>query len=198
MTKRIAPLAVVVAVAALAAGCGSATPSTRSTAKPVNPNGKETSPPGDIPDNQAFVRFAPAGGGFSVRVPEGWARSGSGANVRFEANLNSISIEERPLNGGLSAAVARSTEVPAMARSLARFRLVSVSAQKRNAGAGVRIRYDALGQANPVTGKAAPQSAERWLFSHNGHEVVLTLSGPKGADNVDPWRIVTDSLRWGN
>jgi hypothetical protein len=31
---------------------------------------------------------------------------------------------------------------------------------------------------------------------HDGREVVLTLSGPKGADNVDPWRIVTDSLRW--
>jgi hypothetical protein len=25
---------------------------------------------------------------------------------------------------------------------------------------------------------------------------VLTLSGPKGADNVDPWKIVTDSLRY--
>jgi hypothetical protein len=25
---------------------------------------------------------------------------------------------------------------------------------------------------------------------------VLTLSGPKGADNVDPWRIVSDSLKW--
>jgi len=25
---------------------------------------------------------------------------------------------------------------------------------------------------------------------------VLTLSGPVGADNVDPWRIVTDSLAW--
>jgi hypothetical protein len=26
--------------------------------------------------------------------------------------------------------------------------------------------------------------------------VTLTLSGPKDADNVDPWRLVTDSLRW--
>jgi hypothetical protein len=25
---------------------------------------------------------------------------------------------------------------------------------------------------------------------------MLTLSGPKGADNVDPWRKITDSLRW--
>jgi hypothetical protein len=37
---------------------------------------------------------------------------------------------------------------------------------------------------------------ERYVFFHKGKDVVLTLSGPKGADNVDPWRIVTDSLRW--
>jgi hypothetical protein len=24
----------------------------------------------------------------------------------------------------------------------------------------------------------------------------VTLSGPAGADNVDPWRTVTDSFRW--
>ena len=34
------------------------------------------------------------------------------------------------------------------------------------------------------------------LAQYKGKDVVLTLSGPKGADNVDPWRIVTDSLRW--
>ena len=37
---------------------------------------------------------------------------------------------------------------------------------------------------------------ERYTFWHDGQEAVLTLSGPKGADNVDPWRIVTNSLRW--
>jgi hypothetical protein len=30
----------------------------------------------------------------------------------------------------------------------------------------------------------------------SGHEVDLTLSGPVNADNVDPWRIVSDSLAW--
>ena len=34
------------------------------------------------------------------------------------------------------------------------------------------------------------------MFFHSGRAVVLTLSGPKGADNVDPWRLVTDSLQW--
>ena len=40
------------------------------------------------------------------------------------------------------------------------------------------------------------EAVERYAFWHDGQEAVLTLSGPKGADNVDPWRIVTDSLRW--
>ncbi|MDQ1424655.1 MAG: hypothetical protein QOD72_2153, partial [Acidimicrobiaceae bacterium] len=31
---------------------------------------------------------------------------------------------------------------------------------------------------------------------HNGNEVIVTLSGAKGADNFDPWKMVTDSLTW--
>jgi hypothetical protein len=47
-----------------------------------------------------------------------------------------------------------------------------------------------------VTGKRRTDAVERYLFFHHGREAILTLSGPKGADNVDPWRIITDSLRW--
>jgi hypothetical protein len=39
-------------------------------------------------------------------------------------------------------------------------------------------------------------AVERYAFWRSGREVVLTLSGAKGADNVDPWRMVTDSFRW--
>ena len=39
-------------------------------------------------------------------------------------------------------------------------------------------------------------AVERYEFWKAGTEVVLTLSGPQGADNVDPWRIVTDSFGW--
>jgi hypothetical protein len=47
-----------------------------------------------------------------------------------------------------------------------------------------------------VTGKPGTDAVERYAFFHKGIEVVLTLSGPKGADNVDPWMLVSDSLRW--
>jgi hypothetical protein len=58
------------------------------------------------------------------------------------------------------------------------------------------VTYLARGAADPVTGKARLDEVERYLFVHRGHEAVVTLSGPKGADNVDPWRTITDSLRW--
>jgi hypothetical protein len=37
---------------------------------------------------------------------------------------------------------------------------------------------------------------ERYVFVHKGTAVVLTLSGAKGADNVDPWKTVSNSLTW--
>ena len=45
-------------------------------------------------------------------------------------------------------------------------------------------------------GERRVNDVERYEFRHGADTVVLILSGPKGADNVDPWRIVTDSLRW--
>ena len=46
---------------------------------------------GDIPDTQAFVTYA--GPGYSVLVPEGWARTQRGSRVTFTANANSESID---------------------------------------------------------------------------------------------------------
>ena len=47
-----------------------------------------------------------------------------------------------------------------------------------------------------MTGKAGTDAVERYTFFHNGRDVILTLSGPKGADNVDPWKLISDSVTW--
>jgi hypothetical protein len=47
-----------------------------------------------------------------------------------------------------------------------------------------------------VTGRSHTDAVQRYVFFHKGRDVVLTLSGPKGADNVDPYKVVTDSLRY--
>src|SRR5947207_10570087 len=132
-----ATAALALAVALLAAGCGSGSGSSAShasSAKPVNPNGKEVNPPGDIPDNQAFVRFAPPGAPFSVKVPEGWSRTGGGSSVTFAANLNSVTVEYRRAAGAVTVAGARRSDVAALARAAKRFKLESVATVRSNAG----------------------------------------------------------------
>jgi hypothetical protein len=173
-------LSVVIAAAALAlAACGSSsTPSSTAPAKQAaTPAPKEVSPAGDIPDNQAYVVFQAPGAPYSVKVPEGWSQTSSGTSVRFTDKLNTIQLQ---WSGAAPA-------VPAGAKA---------STVKRKAGPAQRTTYLAKSQPDPVTGRTRTNAVERYVFSHNGTRAILTLSGPKGADNVDPWRLVTDSVRW--
>jgi hypothetical protein len=199
VSKRAALAAGAVIVAIGAAGCGAASSSSSNggqAAKPSNPNAPEVNPAGDIPDNQAYVAYSPPGGGFSVKVPEGWSRSTAGGAVTFTDKLNAIRIERTPAQAPPSAGQAQRVDLPKLARSVKGFQAGSVSTVSRHAGSAVRITYLADAPANPVTGKAGKDAVERYVFFHRGQDVILTLWGPKGADNVDPWKIVTDSVTW--
>jgi len=190
MRTLLIPLALV----ALALGACGKSSSSQNT--PPNPNVQEQSSPGDIPDDQAYVRYTPRGANFSVKVPEGWARSTSRGAVTFTDKLNSIRIEEANAPAAPTVRDARQTEVPKLAKSVKGFRPETVTRVSRRAGQAIRITYLADTPPNEVTGKAGANTVERYVFFHNDRDVVLTLAGPKGADNVDPWKIVTDSVRW--
>jgi hypothetical protein len=170
-------LALVVLVPALAA-CGSSASSRPSGGSSQASHSKakqprEVSPPGDIPDDQVYVRYAPPGAGFSVRVPEGWSRTRRAGAVVFTDKLNTIRLERGPAQRHAGRA----------------------SVVHRTAGTAQKLTYVAKAPPDPVTGKLVTDAVERYVFAHGGNTAVLTLSGPRGADNVDPWRIVTDSLR---
>jgi hypothetical protein len=172
MSSRLPALFV---VAILLAACGGGSAGSRATATPAA--GGDTSPPGDIPDNQAFVTYTPPRARFSVKVPEGWSQTSHGRDVRFTDKLNTIELSWD----------AAAPPAPAGAK---------VSTVARKAGRAKRTTYLAQAKPDPVTGKARTNAVERYEFTRAGRTVIVTLSGPKGADNVDPWRIVTDSLRW--
>ena len=197
MSKRAALAAGAAVVAIGAAGCGASSSSGGGHAsKTATANAPEVNPAGDIPDNQAYVAYTPPGGGFTVKVPEGWARSSAGGAVTFTDKLNTIRVESKAAQAPLTARDARQTEVPKLASSVSGFRRGTVTAVARKAGTAVRITYLAKAKADPVTGKTGQDAVERYVFFHNGKDVILTLSGPKGADNVDPWKIVSDSVTW--
>jgi hypothetical protein len=193
--------ATVAALALSASACGSSSPggsrSASSSSKTVSPNAPEAPQPGDIPDNQAYVAYTPPGSQLSIKVPEGWARRAAGGATLFTDHFNSIRVEAVPADAPLTVRDAKQTEVPKLARANQAFQLGTVGTVARPAGKAIRITYLTNTPPDPVTGKRVRAAVERYVFFHAGHDIVVTLTGAKGADNVDPWRIVTSSVRYG-
>lgn len=223
--KRITSLAVPILGAFLLAACGgtgagpsptsaAATPPVSSPAEstggtpsatgqptdqPVSPEPAvptESSPPGDIPDSIAFVPYTAKAGGVTVSTPEGWARTTTSSGVSFTDKLNTVQLGWAKTTKAPTVSSAKATDVPALAASTRAFKLVSVTSTSLPAGPAVLISYQANSEPNPVTGKQYRLDVLRYELFHNGRQVNLTLLSPIGADNVDPWRIVTESLKW--
>jgi hypothetical protein len=169
--KRLAiGLALVLALGAVAAGCGSGSSAegpkgeapTETTGKV--PSEAESLATGDIPDNQAFLTFADKPAGYSIKYPEGWARTGSGADVTFKEKANVVHIVVR-----------------------------SGSARSKEGEKTTTTRQSA---PDPVTGKSLPLVVDTYEFAKGGKVAVLELSTPEGVDNVDAYRMISESFRW--
>ncbi|MFD4118764.1 hypothetical protein ACFWGI_29370 [Streptomyces niveus] len=195
-------LALSLAALALAAGgvagCGGGSSSGNGSSNGTTgaPAPVESNPAGDIPDDQAFVAYRPPGGGFTVKVPEGWSRSTSGGSTVFTDKLNRIEIAAVDRPAAPSPASVTAETVPVLRKTVPSFSPGKASTVTRHDGQAVLLTYQGDSAPDEVTGKTVRDAFERYTFHHQGREVDLTLSGPVGADNVDPWRIVSDSLRW--
>lgn len=158
---------------------GSSNPSTASSVPSSTPTTAEASPAGDIPDSQVFVAFTPQGAGYTLTVPEGWARTDLPTGATFTDKLNSIRVESAP------------APVPPTAGSKG-----TTTTVHRTAGDALLVTYQQDSAPDPVTGKTVKQDLERYEFWKNGTQVTITLTSPQGADNVDPWKTVTDTFAW--
>jgi hypothetical protein len=189
-----------VAIVAVLAGCGASATSTSSGASTASAASGTAAPDnnsaGDIPDTQVFVPFTPATKLFTVSVPEGWAQTTDGVATVFTDKLNAVRIEMRPALAPLTPDTIRQQELPAIQSSSPGYRFGAISVVQRKSGPAFMVTYQATSPPNEVTGKSGVDAVERYEFWRNGHEAILTLSGPLGADNVDPWRTITDSLQW--
>jgi hypothetical protein len=202
------------AITAILAGCGSggsnaASPQPNATqptaagstspaagASSQAPVAAESNPPGDIPDTTVYVPFTATAGHVKVKVPEGWSRKQTPNSFMFASALNSISISWQPMKAAPTVSTARSATVPALSQSTLAFRLGSVRAVTLHGGPAVEIIYQVNSPPNAVTGRQYRLAIERFEFFKNGHAAVLSLSSAVGSDNVDPWRIVSESFRW--
>ncbi|MGW4566452.1 hypothetical protein ACWEN3_29995 [Streptomyces sp. NPDC004561] len=168
---------------------------------PSSPAPTESNPPGDIPDNQVYVAYRPGGGtfaftGFTVKVPEGWARTEQKNTTVFTDKLNTVRIVAASTSSAPTVGSVTNMVLPQLRTQVPRFASPKVSEVTRQAGRIVLLTYQGDSAKDPVTGKVVRDAFERYAFYRSGHEVDLTLSGPVNADNVDPWRIISDSFAW--
>lgn len=187
-----APAATSAAASTATTSAPSASGTTGTAQTPIAP---EKNPPGDIPDNQAYVAWV-SPGGFSVKVPEGWSRQAGASSAEFTDKLNTIQLAWQPATAAPTVASVTSQDVPKLQSSQAAFALTGVSAVNLPAGPAVLTKYQINGQPDAVTGKAYRLDVERYTVDRNGTRVDLTLLSPVGADNVDPWHAVSQSLKW--
>jgi len=165
-------------------------------APPAAGGAKEVTPPGDIPDNQAFVAYSPPDGSYTVKVPEGWARTDSPRTATFTDKFNTLRVDLVDAPQGPTPESAQADEVARLAQTVPCFVAGRVTRVERRGGTAVLITYQADGSADPVTGKVVRDDVERYEFWRNGTEAILTVSGAAGSDNVDPWKLITDSFSW--
>ena len=176
----------------VSSGPASAGTSNPAAQQPVSP---EVNPPGDIPDNLAFVSYANAAGRYSFTHPEGWLQQVKGAAVLFTDKLNGVQVDQGTATSAPTVISARADSVPALTRSQAAFELRSVTAVSMPRGTGVLIVYRRNSAPDQVTGRQYRDEVQRYELVANGHEVIVELFGPVGADNVDAYRTMITSLK---
>jgi hypothetical protein len=213
MSQRKSPLIVLpgtalaaALLAAALAGCGgSGSPGSGAGAAPPASPGAGGSPaaapagtaaPGDIPDSTVYVPYQSAAGHLQIKVPEGWSRSTTATSTTFISSLNSINVAWMPMTAAPTVSSVRATAVPALKASTSAFQLQSVRPVSLTGGPAVELIYLRNSAPNPVTGRRYRLVVERFALYHHGRGAVLSLSSAVGSDNVDPWRIVSESFRW--
>jgi hypothetical protein len=193
-------LAATVACSGSSAPLPAATPSspvatTSTTTTGQAPIPTESNPPGDIPDNLAFVRYANTRGGYSLTHPEGWAQVVNGTGVTFTDKLSGVAVTVVRSSAPPTVATARRDDVPRLRASVPAFELRSTSMVQLPAGPAVRIVFRRNSDADPVTGRRYRDEVEEYLVWKAGRVIRLDLFGVVGADNVDAYRTMRNSLR---
>ncbi len=197
MNKVIKSLVVSGAVGFIAFAPGSLSAQPSSTPLPASesPLKPEKNPPGDISDSQVFIEYQ-SPQGFSIKVPEGWARRETPGGVTFSDKYNTVELVPSQRTEPLTAMSAKQNEISSLETTGKAVRVSKVNSVKLPSGSAIVVSYGSNSEPNPVTNKAIRLENDRYFFWNNGKFVTLTLSAPYGADNVDQWNLMAKSFRW--
>jgi hypothetical protein len=191
----------------LAGGCGSSSKS--QIAGSPSPGGNEaassgggalaadakSATTGDIPDNQNFLTYRSASPRFSMVYPEGWTVKQTTDGVTFKDKNNLVRIAMA--SGPTPTAAAVQARLAVLKRSDPT--LIAGAPQRivLGSGAAVKITYTTQSAPNPVTGKSVTLMVDRYELAHGGRVATVDLGTPTGVDNVDAYKKMIASYKWG-
>ncbi|MDX6637314.1 MAG: hypothetical protein QOJ01_825 [Solirubrobacterales bacterium] len=176
-------------------GCGSSGSSTSTgAASATSTSEAQSAATGDIPDNQQFLSYRDRKAGYSVKYPEGWARTGAPADLTFADKDNQVHIAvtsgQAPNPAAAKAALLKS------AAASSQLKVKTATTMSIGGAPAVHITYEELGKSDPVTGKRLTIMVDRYVFAKGGQVATMDESTPVGVDNVDAYRLIAQSFKW--
>jgi hypothetical protein len=199
LARAALPLALAAAVASGCGGSSSGSNASGGGGGSANATGAlsadaKSAATGDIPDNQNFLTFNDAKAGFSMRYPEGWSQKKTGSGVTFQDKNNLVRVD---VHKGKAPTVASVTAEVAKLKA-ANPSLKSQPAKQftLKGQPAIKVSYTTASAPNSVTGKRVVLMVDRYELAKNGKVAVLDLGTPTGVDNVDAYRMMSESFKW--
>ena len=213
--------AAALAAALAAVGCGSASSTsptasaspaaTASSAATPGPGASATASPmtqargaltgeaasvaaGDIPDNQVFLTLHDKAGGFSMKYPEGWAQKTKTGTLTIQDKNNVVRVSVS--NAALPTTAAVDQQMKDLQTKTPSLKANAATAMTISKAPAIKVTYTTVSAPNAVTGKTTILMVDRYYLSHNGRLAVIDMGTPQGVDNVDAYRLMSESFTW--
>jgi hypothetical protein len=191
----------------LAAGCGSGSTSSSSSSGAPSASSTQASgagalaadaksaATGDIPDNQNFLTYHNASPRFQMAYPEGWTVKQAKDGVTFKDKNNLVRIAVA--SGPAPTAATAQAQLAALKRSDPTLVPGAPQAIALKSGPAMKVTYTTQSAPNPVTGKSVTLMVDRYLLARGGRIATIDLGTPTGVDNIDAYKKMIASYKWG-
>jgi hypothetical protein len=195
--NSIVRVALPFALAGALAGCGSSSSNKSSSSGSSSSSGAlaadaKSAATGDIPDNQNFLTFK--GAAFSIKYPEGWSQKKTAGGIDFQDKNNLVRIQVR--KGQPPTAASVTAELNKLKTTIPTLKAQTPKQISLKAGPAIKVSYTTTSAPNPVTGKRVVLMVDRYELAKKGRVAVIDLGTPTGVDNVDAYRMMSESFTW--
>jgi hypothetical protein len=116
--------------------------------------------------------------------------------VRFADKCNTVDITVAPAQQGPTTATVTDHEVASLVKNGRAVKIGTVRNVTLRSGPALLIAYTSNSAPNSVTNKQLRLEHNRYLIYRGGKLATLDLSAPLGADNVDQWKLMSNSFQW--